>query len=76
MDLRDVPLSELIPPNTTDSANPDKLARHGELDWRIYTPIIVEQDGRRLVVQDGLTRVENARRSGIRKLPAYVFPKG
>jgi hypothetical protein len=54
-------------------ADPVKLNRHGPFDWNKYTPIIVEQVGARLIIQDGMTRVENARRSGITKLPAYVF---
>jgi len=28
-----------------------------------------------LTIQDGMTRVENARRAGITELPAYVFPR-
>lgn len=75
MQTRDVDVSKLSPPSTRDVADPAKLARHGPFDWNKYTPIIVEQDGARLIVQDGMTRVENARRAGITQLPAYVFPK-
>ena len=48
----------------------------GPFDWAKYTPIEVELDGAKLVVVNGLTRVEAARRAGITKLPAYVYPKG
>ena len=70
-----VEISQLSPPPTRDFAEPDKLARMGPFDWRKYVPIIVEQDGSKLVIQDGLTRVEAASRAGITQLPAYVFPK-
>ena len=69
----DVDLSQLIPPDSRPFADPDKLLDHGPFDWQKYTPIIVETDGRRLWLMDGMTRVENARRAGITKLPAYVF---
>ena len=75
MQLRDVDISALTPPATRDFADPEKLLRHGPFDWNKYTPIIVEQDGLTMVIQDGMTRVENARRAGIDKLPAYVFIK-
>jgi hypothetical protein len=75
MQTRDVELSRLTPPSSRDAADPVKLARHGTFDWNKYTPIIVEQAGARLIIQDGMTRVENARRAGITTLPAYVFPK-
>jgi hypothetical protein len=70
---KDVDLSKLIPPDSRPFADPDKLLDHGPFDWQKYTPIIVETDGRRLWLMDGMTRVENARRAGITKLPAYVF---
>jgi hypothetical protein len=75
MKARDVDISKLKPPATRDAADPAKLARHGSFDWKKYTPIIVEDDGGHLTIQDGMTRVENARRAGIKKLPAYVFQK-
>lgn len=75
MQLRDVEISKLAPPVTRDFADPMKLLRHGPFDWNKYTPIIVEQDGATMTIQDGMTRVENARRAGIGKLPAYVFIK-
>lgn len=74
MQTRDVELSRLTPPSSRQVADPVKLARHGPFDWNKYTPIIVEQVGSRLIIQDGMTRVENARRAGIAELPAYVFP--
>jgi len=70
---KDVDLSRLIPPDSRPFAAPDKLLDHGPFDWQKYTPIIVETDGRRFWLMDGMTRVENARRAGITKLPAYVF---
>ena len=75
MQTRDVDILKLSPPPTRPYADPAKLARHGPFDWNKYTPIIVEEDGPLLVIQDGMTRVENARRAGIAVLPAYVFPK-
>lgn len=75
MQLRDIEISKLTPPATRDFADSEKLSRDGPFDWNKYTPIIVEQDGLTMVIQDGMTRVENARRAGIDKLPAYVFLK-
>lgn len=42
-------------------------------DWKKYTPIVVEKYGGMLIIQDGMTRVEAARRAGITTLPAFVF---
>ena len=67
---------KLSPPVTRATAEPRKLQRMGPFDWAKYTPIEVELDGAKLVVVNGLTRVEAARRAGITKLPAYVYPKG
>ena len=41
-----------------------------------YRPIQVEQlpDGR-LMIMDGMTRAEAARRAGINKLPVQIFPQ-
>lgn len=76
MVTKEVELSKLSPPPTRDHADPAKLQRMGPFDWSKYTPIIVEQDGARLIVQDGMTRVEAARRAGLQRLPAYVFIQG
>jgi len=70
---QDVEISKLIPPPSRLFADPAKLARHGPFDWNKYAPIIVETDGQRLWLIDGMTRVENARRAGITHLPAYIF---
>ncbi len=70
-----VDLSMLSAPPTRPFADSNKLVRLGEFDWNKYTPIIVEQDGANQVIQDGMTRVEAARRAGITRLPAYVFYK-
>jgi hypothetical protein len=70
---QNVDISKLIPPSSRPVADPAKLARHGPFDWNKYTPIIVETDGQRLWLMDGMTRVENARRAGITQLPAYIF---
>jgi hypothetical protein len=70
---QDVDLSKLIPPSSRPFADPAKLARHGPFDWKKYTPIIVETDGKRFWLMDGTTRVENARRAGITQLPAYIY---
>jgi hypothetical protein len=70
---QNVDISKLIPPSSRPVADPAKLARHGPFDWNKYTPIIVETDGQRLWLMDGMTRVENARRAGITQLPAYIY---
>lgn len=75
MNTADVELSRLIPPATRPFADPMKLQGLGPSDWKKYTPIIVERDGERLIIQDGMTRVEAARQAGVKKLPAYIFPK-
>lgn len=72
---KDVDLSKLIPPESRPFADPRKLLDHGPFNWRKYEPIWVETDGRRLWLMNGVTRVENARRAGITKLPAYIFPR-
>lgn len=69
----EVELAKLSPPLTRSSADVSKLLRMGPFDWAKYTPIEVERDGGRLIVVNGLTRVEAARRAGIAKLPAYVY---
>jgi ParB-like chromosome segregation protein Spo0J len=74
MAKRDVELSKLSPPQTRAYADPAKLQRMGTFDWTKHTPIIVEQVGTQLLIQDGMTRVEAARRAGIAHLPAYVYP--
>ena len=58
MRTREVELARLSPPETQSFANPDKVAKYGAFDWNKYVPIIVEQDGERLIVQEGMTRVE------------------
>lgn len=73
MSTTEVELSQLIPPATRPFPDPGKVARMGEFDWVKYTPIIVESHRGRLTIQDGMTRVEAARRAGMQKLPAYVF---
>ena len=45
----------------------------GPFDWSEYTPIEVEKVGDKWIIQNGMTRVEAARRAGITRLPAYVF---
>jgi hypothetical protein len=69
----DVEIAALTPSPTRPVADPVKLQRMGSFDWDHSIPIIVEKVGDRLVIQDGMTRVEAARRAGIVKLPAYVF---
>jgi hypothetical protein len=75
MIIRDVELSKLSPPDSRPFADPAKVERLGQFDWNKYQPIVVEQNGGRLTIQDGMTRVELARRAGITILPAYVYPK-
>jgi hypothetical protein len=73
MNQTDVDIASLSPPVTRLTADPAKVQRMGKFDWGKYAPIIIEKVGGRLIVQDGMTRVEAARRAGITKLPAYVF---
>ena len=73
MEATDVDIASLSAPATRPVADPGKLQRMGAFDWKKYTPIIVEKYGGRIIVQDGMTRVEAARRAGITTLPAYVF---
>jgi hypothetical protein len=71
----DISISQLVPPPTRPIADPIKLKRHGPFEWGKYAPIIVETDGTRFWIMDGMTRVENARRAGVTVLPAYVFAR-
>ena len=49
-------------------AEPNKVVKHGPFSWKSYKPIvIIERGGARYIVED-LTRVENARRGGIKNL--------
>jgi hypothetical protein len=73
MNTTDVEIRKLIPPLSRSFADPIKLQRHGPFDWNKYTPIVVETDGTRFWIMDGMTRAENARRAGISELPAWVF---
>jgi hypothetical protein len=70
---RDIEIAKLIAPPSRPFVDPVKLQRHGAFDWNKYTPIVVETDGASYWLMDGLTRVENARRSGLDSLPAYIF---
>jgi hypothetical protein len=69
----EVDIASLSPPVTRPYADPIKLQRIGPFDWNEYEPIEVERSAGRLIIQDGMTRVEAARRAGISKLPAYVY---
>lgn len=73
MTKTDVDIARLKPPATRPVADPGKLQRMGRFDWNKYNPIIVEKSGNEFTIQDGMTRVEAARRAGITKLPAYLF---
>ena len=75
MQVQSVEIGSLIPPKSRPVADPVKLARHGVFNWKKYTPIIVETDGKRFWLMDGVTRMENARRAGLHELPAYVFTR-
>ncbi len=70
-----VEIASLSPPDTQPVADPIKLQRLGPFDWVEYEPIEVERSAGRLTIQNGMTRVEAARRAGISKLPAYVYDK-
>ncbi len=69
----EVDINTLIPPDSRPFADPLKLMKPGPFDWVKYRPIQLQNVGGRLFVQDGMTRIENARRAGITKLPAYIF---
>ncbi|MEX0677868.1 MAG: ParB/RepB/Spo0J family partition protein [Pirellulales bacterium] len=73
MEATDVDIASLSPPATRPVADPGKLQRMDAFDWKKYTPIVVEKYGGMLIIQDGMTRVEAARRAGITTLPAFVF---
>ena len=75
MRTTDVEIAKLVPPDSRSFADPVKVERMGPFDWAKYSPIEVERDGPRLIIQSGMTRVEAARRAGIKMLPAYVYPK-
>lgn len=76
MQTVDVDLAKLAPsPYGNQFADPDNVARLAPFDWKEYQPIWVERDGSRLIVMDGMTRIEMALRAGLTKLPAYVFSK-
>jgi hypothetical protein len=75
MRTTNVEIDKLEPPPTRTFAEPEKIERMGPFDWAKYTPIDVEKDGARLIIQSGMTRVEAARRAGITELPAYIYPK-
>jgi hypothetical protein len=75
MKATEVEIAKLEPPPTRPYADPAKVARLGPFDWTKYRPIEVEKYGSRLIIQSGMTRVEIARRAGITRLPAYVFPQ-
>jgi hypothetical protein len=73
---RNVDLLKLRPSPARDVADAAKLERMGPFDWNKYKPIIVKQNRYGVqTIQDGMTRVEAARRAGITQLPAFVFPK-
>jgi hypothetical protein len=73
MTTTDVDIARLSPPPTRPVADMGKLRRMGSFDWKKYTPIEVEKVGDRLVIMNGMTRVEAARQAGIATLPAYVY---
>jgi len=76
MQTIDVDLAKLTPsPYGKPYADPENVARLGPFDWAHYQPIWVERDGSRLIIMDGMSRVEIARQAGLTTLPAYVFPK-
>ncbi len=53
--------------------DPLKLGQHGPFDWGNYTPIVVQYINGQPYVVNGMTRVENAIRSGIYQLPAEII---
>jgi hypothetical protein len=59
--------------NDENLCGPGQIQRLGAFDFGKYTPIIVEKSGSAYTIQDGMTRVEAARRAGLTKLVAYVF---
>ncbi|HEY3393494.1 MAG TPA: hypothetical protein VGK58_12360 [Lacipirellulaceae bacterium] len=73
MSQADVDIAGLTPPVSRPAADPAKIQRMGQFDWSKYSPIIIEKVGDQLIIQDGMTRVEAARRAGVTSLPAYVF---
>ena len=55
-------------------ADPDKLKALGAFDWHKYKPLTIELDRKGIYrIQDGMTRLEAARRAGITRLLVYLF---
>ena len=71
-----VDTNKLVPDSTGRGVfDPAKLERHGPFDWNKYTPIEVQIERGQMVIKDGLTRIENARRAGITQLPANIWTR-
>jgi RHS repeat-associated protein len=61
-------------PGGRDTYSPTKLIDHGPFDWSKFThPIEVQYIDGIPYIMGGMTRVENARRAGITRLPAYIY---
>jgi hypothetical protein len=70
-----VDITNLRPfPGGRSSYSPLKLMNHGSFDWSKFThPIEIQYVNGVPYIMGGMTRVENALRSGITKLPALIY---
>jgi|GEM_PF-2444783 len=71
-----IDISKLQYPSSRPFADPAKLLRHGPFDMSRYTPAMVQVNRNGvMVIQNGVTRIENAKRAGILELPVQIFTR-
>ena len=68
-----VDLSKVVNPVTRPFADPIKLARQGPFDLSKYTPAWATVRNGAITLENGVTRIENARQSGVTHLPIMIF---
>ena len=68
-----VDISTVRFPVTRPFADPVKLARQGPFNMSLYTPAWAVEKGGVITLQNGVTRIQNARKSGITQLPIMIF---
>jgi len=73
IEIKEIDINRLRPPDSRHYADPVKVERMGPFDRAKYIAIAVEKVGHDYVIQDGLTRVEAARRAGLTKLEAKIY---
>ena len=70
---RMVDLSKVQFPVNRPFADPVKLALQGPFDLGKYTPAWAVEKNGVITLQNGVTRIQNARNSGVTQLPIMVF---